>query len=97
MTKKEKKKFKIDKYLIYIIILTILGFGVIFRISDIFPFGTKPVNLIDFDSGYVPVYYKLWDVLHGQSTLWFDWNLGLGLNGFGSIIIYINYGIHRNK
>ena len=86
MTKKEKKKFKIDKYLIYIIILTILGFGVIFRISDIFPFGTKPVNLIDFDSGYVPVYYKLWDVLHGQSTLWFDWNLGLGLNGFGSII-----------
>ena len=86
MTKKESKKFKIDKYLVYMIICTILGFGVLFRLYNIFPFGTKPINLIDFDAGYVPAYYKLWDVLHLQSTMWFDWNLGTGLNGFGSLI-----------
>ena len=80
------KKFKFDKYLLFSIILTIVGFGVIFGLSGIYPFGSHSITLLDFDGGYIPVYYKLWDVLHFKSTPLFDWNLGTGLNSFGSLI-----------
>ena len=74
------KKIKFNKYLFYCILFTILGFGVLFRIQNIFPFGKEIITFMDFDSGYIPVYYKLWDVLHFNSPLFFDWNLGAGLN-----------------
>lgn len=80
------KKIKFNKYLFYCILFTILGFGVLFRIQNIFPFGKEIITFMDFDSGYIPVYYKLWDVLHFNSPLFFDWNLGAGLNSFGSFI-----------
>ncbi len=81
-----KKKIKIDKYMLILIFATIVGFGILFRLYNVYPFGSEAINLIDFDAGYVPAYYKLWDVLHFQSTMWFDWNLGLGLNGFGTLL-----------
>ena len=80
------KKCKFDKYLLLTIIFTIIGFGIIFAISNIYPFGSDIIGLVDFDSGYIPVYYKLWDVLHFKTTALFDWNLGGGLNAFGSLI-----------
>ncbi len=80
------KKIKFNKYLFYCILFTILGFGVLFRIKNIYPFGNQIISFMDFDSGYIPVYYKLWDVLHFNSPLFFDWNLGAGLNSFGSFI-----------
>ena len=80
------KKIKINKYLCLTIILTILGFAVLFFVNNIYPFGKDQMSLIDFDSGYIPAYYKLWDVLHLKSTLFWDWNLGSGLNALGSLI-----------
>lgn len=80
------KKIKFDKYLFICIILTIVGYGILFYVNNIYPFGTKIINLLDFDGGYIPAYYKLWDVLHFESTALFDWNLGSGLNAFGSLI-----------
>ena len=80
------KKFKFDKYLLICILATIVGYGLIFFVNNIYPFGTKIISLIDFDNGYIPVYYKLWDVLHFKNTPFFDWNLGSGLNSFGSLI-----------
>ena len=77
---------KIDKNIFIIVILTIIGFGILFGAYGIFPFGTSTINIIDFDGGYIPVYYKLWDVLHFESPLLFDWNLGTGLNSLGSLI-----------
>ena len=80
------KKSFFNKYLLLCIVFTITGFGVLFAIHGLYPFGSKSINMLDFDSGYIPAYYKLWDVLHHQSPLFFDWNLGTGLNSFGSLI-----------
>ena len=77
---------KNKKYLIYCILLTICGFGLLFMASGIYPFGSNQLNLVDFDSGYIPVYYKLWDILHFKTSALWDWNLGAGLNAFGSMI-----------
>ena len=80
------KKNIFNKYMFYCVLLTIVGFGIIFGIQNIYPFGKHTITMLDFDGGYIPVYYKLWDVLHFKSPLFFDWNLGAGLNSFGSLI-----------
>ena len=80
------KRTFFNKYLLLCVIFTFIGFGVLFAIHGLYPFGSKSINMLDFDSGYIPAYYKLWDVLHFQSPLFFDWNLGTGLNSFGSLI-----------
>ena len=77
---------KIDKYLLLVICLTILGFGILMGIYNVYPFGSNIFSIIDFDYGYIPVYYKLWDILHFNSPVLFDWNLGAGLNAFASLI-----------
>lgn len=79
---------KKKKYYIYlvVIILTIVGFASLFFINNVYPFGTRQLSLIDFDTGYIPVYYKLWDVLHLKSSPFVDWNIATGYNIFGSLI-----------
>ena len=77
---------KINKYLLYCILITIVGFALLFMVNGVYPFGPNQISLLDFDNGYIPVYYKLWDVLHLKSTPFWDWNLGTGLNSFGSLI-----------
>ena len=68
------KRTFFNKYLLLCVAFTIIGFGVLFAIHNLYPFGSKSINMLDFDSGYIPAYYKLWDVLHNQSPLFFDWN-----------------------
>lgn len=80
------KKRSFDIYFLLSILFTIIVYGFIFWKNDIYPFGKSTITLLDFDSGYIPVYYKLWDVLHLKSSAFFDWNLGAGLNSFGSLI-----------
>ncbi len=77
---------KIDKNLLLVILGTIFGLSILMGLYNIFPFGNNIFSIIDFDSGYIPVYYKLWDVLHFQSSPLFDWNLGTGLNTLASLI-----------
>ena len=84
--KKIGEFFKNNRYLFLTLGLTLIVMGVIFTCRGIYPFGEDPFVVYDFDSGYVPVYYKLWDVLHGVGTVLFDWNLGAGLNSYGSLI-----------
>ncbi len=83
---KIKAFIKNNKYLWVTILLTIVVISTIFVFRGIYPFGKDVFAVYDFDSAYVPVYYKLWDILHGASPLLFDWNLGAGLNSFGSLI-----------
>lgn len=81
------KFIKKNKYLLLTIFVALLMISIIFWLKGIYPFGSKEFNIIDFDSAYVPVYYKLWDILHGKGSIFFDWNLGSGLNCFGSLIM----------
>lgn len=77
---------KKNKYLIFTILITILMICIVFISNGVYPFGSNIFSCGDFDHAYIPVYYKLWDVFHGVSSMFFDWNLGVGLNCFGSLI-----------
>ena len=67
-------------------IIAMILLAISLGMHNIFPLGKNAFTMIDFDSGYVPVYYKLWDLLHGKGDLFIDWNLGSGLNVFSSLI-----------
>ena len=78
---------KNNKKSLLITIIITFAMTCTFLISNkIYPFGKNIFAVQDFDHAYIPVYYKLWDVLHGHSSILFDWNLGVGLNCFGSLI-----------
>ena len=81
------KFFHKNKTLGITILLAISIIAILFTLKGIYPFGKNTVNIIDFDSAYIPVYYKLWDLLHGKGSVLFDWNLGTGLNCYGSLIM----------
>lgn len=83
---KVKNFFKKNKFLFLTLFFTCVILGIVFGVRGIYPFGDTPFHIYDFDSAYVPVYYKLWDLLHGTGSLLFDWNLGAGLNCYGSLI-----------
>lgn len=80
-------KKKETKGLLWTILITAVILLIIYAVKGIFPFGDSIFGLKDFDHAYTPVYYKLWDVLHGTSSALFDWNLGYGLNCYGSLIM----------
>lgn len=82
-----KEFIKKHKGIITSILITIGIMLILYAANGIYPFGDKIFGLKDFDHAYTPVYYKLWDVLHGVSSPLFDWNLGAGLNCFGSLIM----------
>lgn len=50
----------------------------------IFPFGSATIAIEDFEQQIIPVYYHLWDFLHGDGALMFDWNVGGG-NNFAAV------------
>lgn len=53
--------------------------------KSIYPFGTNVLSIGDLAEQTVPIYTFLWDVMHGDKTIFFDWNTGLGNNMAGVI------------
>ena len=78
---------KKNKWFLLTIISTIVVMFLIFGLNNTYPFGEDVFPFMDFDSNYVPFYYRLWDLLHGYGSIFYDWNLGTGLNTFGGYII----------
>ncbi len=66
--------------------LTLLIINCVFFARGIYPFSQTPYSMYDFDSKYVPIYFKLWDLLHSTGSIFIDWNLGGGLNTFGTLV-----------
>lgn len=56
--------------------------------KDIWPFGQMLLDIGDMAEECVPMYTHLWDVLHGQKSLFFDWHTGLGNNMSGSALYF---------
>lgn len=52
--------------------------------KQIYPFGEGTIDTIDFGSQWVPAYYHVWDFLHGEGSLLFDWNAAGGMDFSGS-------------
>lgn len=62
------------------IILTFLAICVIYAMKGIFPFGSDTVAYMDMWQMNVPIYYHIYDVLHGDKSLFYDLYTGLGMN-----------------
>ena len=52
-------------------------------IKGIYPFGIATLDTVDFQSQWIPAYYHVWDVLHGDGSAFFDWRVGGGHNFAG--------------
>ena len=84
---KQIKKFynKNKSYFILSLIVTII-FLIILFLRRVYPFSDNLIAGYDFFQGYIPVYYKFYDLLHGSGSILYDWNLGAGLNCYGSLV-----------
>lgn len=67
-------------------ILVLITFGIIMMIKGVYPFGTNLVASLNMDDVYIPAYYKLYDVLHGNASIFYDYNLGGGTSILGTLI-----------
>lgn len=57
----------------------------LYAVKGIFPFGGATVATQDMAHGYLPVYYHLWDFLHGKGALDFTFLSGTGVNMIGVV------------
>lgn len=57
--------------------------------SGIYPYGTNTIDRGDFFGQIVPSYYFIYDVIHGDANLFFDWFTGLGQN-MSAVITHFN-------
>ena len=71
------------KYLTTAVSISVLFF-LLCAIKGIFPFGTATIDTVDFASQWVPGYYHVWDVLHGNASLFFDWRVAGGMDLTGA-------------
>lgn len=60
--------------------ITIVVMCIILIFKGIWPFGANRIDYYDNMQQVAPLYSHLWDVLHGEASLWFDWYTGLGTN-----------------
>lgn len=52
----------------------------VYALKGIWPFGAGNVTYDDMAQGTLPIYYHLYDWLHGDKAMAFDWYTGLGSN-----------------
>lgn len=57
----------------------------IFYINGLYPFGTESIVQVDADYQYIPLFYKIYDILHGNTNMLYD-VIGLGNNIYASLI-----------
>ena len=75
----DKKGRKIASYIIPGII-TLLVMVFVLIVKGIWPFGSNRIDLFDNMQQVAPLYAHLWDAMHGNASVWFDWYTGLGTN-----------------
>ncbi len=67
--------------------MTLMIFMGVLLVKGIFPFGEGTIDYYDMGQTNAPLYYHLWDVLHGKSALFYDWYINEGQNlSMGSAI-----------
>ncbi len=77
-----KKKLKPNSPLAYWDSAFIVGalLLVVFVLRRVWPFGPENVSYSDMAQGTLPVIYHIYDWLHGEKALLFDWYSGLGVS-----------------
>lgn len=79
---KEKKSSKAMALAAYAILaaITLCVMLIILVMKGIWPFGAGRIDYFDNMQQVAPLYAHLWDWLHGEAALSFDWYTGLGTN-----------------
>ncbi|MBR1811379.1 MAG: YfhO family protein [Clostridia bacterium] len=85
MKKQIRKSAKLAACLSYLTggLLCVFILLLVFAVKGYAPFGDQSVAIMDMCHGYIPVYYHLYDFLHGDKSLFFDWYSGTGVNMVG--------------
>lgn len=82
---KEKTGSVAAEFLVLTAITTLI-WGIICACKQIWPFGPMVLDIGDMQTQCIPMYTHLWDVLHGQKALLFDWYTGGGNNMSGPVL-----------
>lgn len=69
------------------ILIAALIIMTVYKIKGIFPFGDDSVAYMDMWQMNVPIYYHIYDFLHGDKSLFYDFYSGLGINMSESVAI----------
>lgn len=73
-----------DNVIIVILVSTIWLF--ICAVEGVYPFGNLSLAVGDMQEQYIPMYTHLWDVMHGEKVLFFDFLTGFGTNITGDVL-----------
>jgi uncharacterized membrane protein YfhO len=68
-----------------LIVMAIILF--VFLVKGIYPFGSSTIDYYDMGQVNTPLYYHLYDAMHGFKTLFFDWYTALGINMSASVSV----------
>ncbi len=79
-----KLKKRNECILLFLLLSVIIVFC--FLLHGAWPFGSLTIEGDDGYQQHIPEMYYLWDLLHGQKGLFFDWNTALGGNPVGSML-----------
>lgn len=60
--------------------VTMILFSSVLWAKGIFPFGERTIDYYDMAQQIAAFYYHIYDVLHGEKSLFFDWYTALGVN-----------------
>ena len=71
---------------IFLLISVVLLWMAVLVCKNIYPFGDRSLMVGDGSDQILPAYTHVWDVLHGQKSLFFDWYAGLGNNMAGTVL-----------
>lgn len=80
---KDKKKLPYESLILLALVSVIWTLACVLK--SVYPFGDGVISIGDMSEQSIPVYTFLWDVMHGQKSLFFDWDIGLGNNMAGSV------------
>lgn len=66
-----------------------VGLLIIYIIKGIYPFGSRNISYYDMAQGFVPLYYRTYDILHGTKDLFWEWQSGLGVYTVDTVGNYV--------
>lgn len=66
--------------------VVLLSLFVVFAIDGFFPFGNGSVAALDFNSQYIPLLYRFYDVVTGSKSIAVDLHIGGGINLFSDTV-----------
>ncbi|WP_141432892.1 YfhO family protein [Bacillus sp. 03113] len=71
-------------------LLPFMLLGFVFVVYRIYPFGDRSILMADQFTQYIQFYNHFYDVFKGNASLLYTWELGMGLNFWGTFAYYLS-------